>query len=91
MEAIDFLLTPTLPIVPPPARVAELEVRETLIRFTFPFNTLGWPALAVPAGTAEDGLPASAQLVGRPGDDPRLLAVGASLEGGMPGSGAGGQ
>jgi aspartyl-tRNA(Asn)/glutamyl-tRNA(Gln) amidotransferase subunit A len=79
LEGIDLLLTPTLPIVPPPADVEELEVRETLIRFTFPFNALGWPALAVPAGLAEEGLPASAQLVGRPGDDALLLAVGASL------------
>jgi Asp-tRNA(Asn)/Glu-tRNA(Gln) amidotransferase A subunit family amidase len=80
-ESIDVLLTPTLPVVPPPADVAELEVRETLIRFTFPFNALGWPALAVPAGTAEEGLPASVQLVGRPGDDALLLAVGASIVG----------
>jgi aspartyl-tRNA(Asn)/glutamyl-tRNA(Gln) amidotransferase subunit A len=84
MDGIDLLLTPTLPIVPPPAEVDELEVRETLIRFTFPFNALGWPALAVPAGAAEDGLPASAQLVGRPGDDALLLTVGASLERGTP-------
>ncbi|HEY6584697.1 MAG TPA: amidase family protein, partial [Gaiellaceae bacterium] len=80
MEGVDLLLTPTLPIVPPPADVEELEVRETLIRFTFPFNALGWPALAVPAGPAEEGLPASLQLVGRPGDDALLLAVGSSLE-----------
>jgi aspartyl-tRNA(Asn)/glutamyl-tRNA(Gln) amidotransferase subunit A len=78
MEGIDLLLTPTLPIVPPPADVDELQVRETLIRFTFPFNALGWPALAVPVGVAEEGLPASAQLVARPGDDALLLAVGAS-------------
>jgi aspartyl-tRNA(Asn)/glutamyl-tRNA(Gln) amidotransferase subunit A len=80
-EGIDLLLTPTLPLVPPTADVEELEVRETLIRFTFPFNALGWPALAIPAGTAEAGLPASVQLVGRPGDDALLLAVGASIVG----------
>jgi aspartyl-tRNA(Asn)/glutamyl-tRNA(Gln) amidotransferase subunit A len=78
MEGIDLLLTPTLPILPPPADVEELEVRETLIRFTFPFNVLGWPALAVPVEGA------SAQLVGRPGDDALVLAVGASLERGTP-------
>ena len=84
LEGLDLLLTPTLPIVPPPADVEELEVREILTRFTYPFNVLGWPVLALPAGTAEDGLPASVQLIGRPGDDALLLAVGASLERGTP-------
>ena len=48
-------------------------------RFTYPFDCLGWPALAIPCGPAEDGLPASVQLVGRPGDDARVLAVGSRL------------
>ena len=76
----DLLLTPTLALVPPAADVDELAVRESLIHFTYPFNLLGWPALALPCGTAEDGLPASAQLVGRPGADELVLAAGALLE-----------
>jgi aspartyl-tRNA(Asn)/glutamyl-tRNA(Gln) amidotransferase subunit A len=80
LEGFDLLLVPTLASVPPPADVDELAVRESLIQFTFPFNTLGWPALALPAGTAEEGLPASVQLVGRPGDDALVLAAGALLE-----------
>ena len=40
--------------------------RADFVRFTFPFNALGWPALALPCGAAEDGLPASIQIVGRP-------------------------
>ena len=79
---VDLLVTPTLPCVAPPVgagRVGDLEVRETLIAFTLPFNTVGWPALALPCGPAEDGLPASAQLVGRAGDDALVLAAGAVL------------
>jgi aspartyl-tRNA(Asn)/glutamyl-tRNA(Gln) amidotransferase subunit A len=45
-----------------------------------PINALGWPALALPCGKAEDGLPASVQLVGRAGDDALVLAAGRLLE-----------
>jgi Asp-tRNA(Asn)/Glu-tRNA(Gln) amidotransferase A subunit family amidase len=79
-EGFDLVLTPTLPCVPPPVGPHEDPVRrEQLIRFTYTVNALGWPALALPCGTADEGLPASAQLIGRPGDDALLLAVGASL------------
>ena len=77
---LDVLLTPTLAFVAPPLPDDEREIREALIQFTFPFNALGWPALALPAGPAEDGLPASIQLVGRPGADALVLAVGEELE-----------
>ena len=76
----DLLLTPTLAMVAPPADVDELDIRLRMIQFMIPFNALGWPALALPCGPAEDGLPASVQLVGRPGDDALVLAAGAALE-----------
>jgi aspartyl-tRNA(Asn)/glutamyl-tRNA(Gln) amidotransferase subunit A len=80
LAGLDLLLVPTLGFVPPPANVDELEVREEMIRFTLPFNALGWPALALPVGPAEDGLPASIQIVGRTGDDALVLAAGRALE-----------
>jgi aspartyl-tRNA(Asn)/glutamyl-tRNA(Gln) amidotransferase subunit A len=80
MDGLDLLLTPTLAFVAPPADVDELEWRERLIRFTYPFNCLGWPALSLPCGPAEDGLPASVQLVGPPDADGLVLAAGALLE-----------
>jgi Asp-tRNA(Asn)/Glu-tRNA(Gln) amidotransferase A subunit family amidase len=58
----------------------DLAIREAVIRLTFPFNTLGWPALALPCGPAEDGLPASVQLVAPLGEDARVLAAGSLLE-----------
>ena len=66
--------------MPPPADVDEIATRESIIRFTYPFNLLGWPVLALPCGLAEEGLPASAQLVGRPESDGLVLAAGAWLE-----------
>ena len=85
LEGFDLLLTPTLRFVAP--RVGEItnENRDDMTGFTYPFNVLGWPALALPCGAAEEGLPASAQLVGRASDDALVLAVGASLERGTPG------
>ena len=79
LDGFDLLLTPTLRMVAPPVGRIGNERRGELTRFTFPFNALGWPALALPCGLAEEGLPASAQLVGRPGDDALVLAAGASL------------
>jgi aspartyl-tRNA(Asn)/glutamyl-tRNA(Gln) amidotransferase subunit A len=80
LDGFDLLLTPTLGFVPPAADVDELAVRAAMIRFTYPFNLLGWPALALPCGAAEQGLPASAQLIGRPGADGLVLAAGGALE-----------
>ena len=80
LDGFDLLLVPTLGFVVPRLPENELDVRERLIRLTLPFNALGWPALALPAGPAEDGLPASVQLVGHPGEDARVLAVARELE-----------
>ena len=79
-DDVDLLLTPTLPFVAPPAGQDERELRSKLTLLTWPFNVLGAPALALPCGPAEDGLPASVQLVGRPGADALVLAAGALLE-----------
>jgi aspartyl-tRNA(Asn)/glutamyl-tRNA(Gln) amidotransferase subunit A len=80
VEGFDLLLTPTMGFVAPPADVVEPEIRAAFTLFTFPFNALGWPALALPAGPAEDGLPASIQVVGRPGDDALVLGAGLAIE-----------
>ena len=73
---LDLLVTPTVPFVSPPANVDELEIRAGAISLTYPFSSLGWPALALPCGTAEHGLPASVQLAGPAGADALVLAAG---------------
>jgi aspartyl-tRNA(Asn)/glutamyl-tRNA(Gln) amidotransferase subunit A len=79
IDGLDLLLTPTTAFVAPPVDVDELEIRERAISLTFPFDSLGWPALALPCGPAEDGLPASVQLVGPFGSDALVLAAGVLL------------
>ncbi len=73
---LDLLVTPTLPMVAPPVGLGDLVLRERMIEFTFAWNVVGAPALSLPCGPAEDGLPASVQLIGRPGEDALVLAAG---------------
>jgi aspartyl-tRNA(Asn)/glutamyl-tRNA(Gln) amidotransferase subunit A len=77
---LDLLVTPTVAFVAPPAEVDELEIRAGAISLTYPISSLGWPALALPCGPAEDGLPASVQIAAQAGQDARVLAAGRLLE-----------
>jgi aspartyl-tRNA(Asn)/glutamyl-tRNA(Gln) amidotransferase subunit A len=73
----DVLVTPVLSCPVPAADCAEIEVRAAMTLYTFPFNALGWPALAV----------GGVQIVGRPGDDALVLGFGRALETGLKASG----
>ena len=70
LAGFDVLVTPVLSCPVPPADCEEIEVRAAMTRYTFPFNALGWPALAV----------GNVQVVGRPGDDALVLGVGRLFE-----------
>ena len=80
MEGLELVLTPTLGFVAPRLPADDLEIRVDVIRFTYPFNGLGWPALSLPCGQAEDGVAASLQIAGRPGSDALVLAAGRLVE-----------
>src|SRR4029077_10536568 len=76
-EDIDLLATPTLPAAPPSSQTSEDDARRQLIRFTFPFNVVGFPAIAIPCGSGR--FPVSIQLVGAPGRDDLVLAAALAL------------
>ena len=76
---LDLLLAPAVAIEPPAADADERQLRGRGIRLTYPLDVLGWPALALPVGLTANGLPASIQLIGRPGADALVLAAGAVL------------
>jgi aspartyl-tRNA(Asn)/glutamyl-tRNA(Gln) amidotransferase subunit A len=84
---VDVVLTPTVPMVAPPTGIGDLALRGRMIELTFPWSAVGAPALALPCGPAEDGLPASLQVAGRPGDDALVLAAGRLLERALPDGG----
>ncbi|MCZ7551520.1 MAG: amidase family protein [Anaerolineales bacterium] len=75
------MLLPTTPITAPPIEGKDaLELAGLLTRYTAPFNLTGFPALSLPCGLAEDGLPVGLQLVAPPWSEARLLRAGAAFE-----------
>jgi Asp-tRNA(Asn)/Glu-tRNA(Gln) amidotransferase A subunit family amidase len=84
----DFLLTPTLGLVPMPIEAVPPFLSEPYgryIQFVLPVSFAHTPAVSVPAGLHE-GLPVGVQLVARPGSEWALLALAEQLEA-MPGFG----
>ena len=57
---------------------------DAMIRLAAPFSLIGFPALAVPCGTA-GGMPVSLQIVGRPLDEAATVRVGLAVEQGLAG------
>ena len=84
----DFLLTPTLGLVPMQITDVPLFLSEPYgryIQFVLPVSFAHAPAVSVPAGL-HDGLPVGIQLVGRSGNEWALLDLAEQLES-MPGFG----
>lgn len=77
-DSCEVLALPTTACVAPPLGGAAEATREALTRFTRPFNATGQPAISLPLPVA--GLPVGLQLIGRRGDDARLLAIAARVE-----------
>lgn len=77
----DVLLTPTTPIVAPPIEGPDaVEQARILTRFTSPFNLAGFPALSVPCGFSQEGLPIGLQMVTRPWAEAKVLQAGFAYE-----------
>ena len=76
------LFMPALATSPPTMAEIETALRQNadltfnLARNTRLFNYLGLPALAVPCGFADDGLPVAFQVIGRPFAEPLLFNLG---------------
>jgi aspartyl-tRNA(Asn)/glutamyl-tRNA(Gln) amidotransferase subunit A len=82
--AVDVMVMPTLPITP--QKIDDLPglgltATLPLVRNTSPFNQAGTPAVTIPVGVTEYGLPIGFQVAGRAFEDYRVLAVAEFLEG----------
>lgn len=77
----DAVLLPTVGFpAPKPAELEQSHFGTRLARHTLLANVLGIPALALPSGHTRDGMPIGIQLLGRPFEDYRLLAIGQLFE-----------
>ena len=84
----DAVLTPTLAL--PPVRIGWVREPEDpweqhqraidFAPFTAPANVAGLPAVSVPFGWSEAGLPVGIQLVASAGDEATLLRLSAQIE-----------
>ncbi|MEV4126720.1 amidase [Nocardia sp. NPDC049707] len=83
----DLVLAPTTATPPPRAEEIDgigVNATNDLITaacpYTWPWNVLGWPAVNVPAGFTDTGLPVGAQLMGTANTETLLVSVAAQLE-----------
>jgi amidase len=75
VHRLDFLVYPTVQVLPPTRDELAAEKYQAL---TFPTNTVigsqaGLPALTIPVGFTEDGLPVGMELLGTPLAETKLL------------------
>ena len=84
----DAIMTPTTGIVAPeiaadvlPRGESNLDVTSAMMRFVFPANLTGHPAISFPAGHDGNGIPVGMQAMGRAWDESLLLRIAQAAEG----------
>ncbi|WP_158968007.1 amidase [Chachezhania sediminis] len=83
-DTYDVLVLPTAQAwpfdidLPWPTEIAgrKMDTYHRWMQVTIPASLIGLPALSVPAGFGPEGLPMGMQLIGRHGNDGRILSVG---------------
>jgi aspartyl-tRNA(Asn)/glutamyl-tRNA(Gln) amidotransferase subunit A len=83
-DRFDLLIGPVMPV---PPYAVERDVPEGFADedwrwcpYTYPWNMTGQPAASVPIGFTNDGLPVGAQIIGRFGEDEKVLRAAAAIE-----------
>jgi Asp-tRNA(Asn)/Glu-tRNA(Gln) amidotransferase A subunit family amidase len=84
---IDAIVTPSTAVVAPlinpaaqPYGESDLSTTTEIMRFAFPSNFTGHPAISFPAGYDAGGLPVGLQAIGRPWGERMLLRIAAAAE-----------
>jgi aspartyl-tRNA(Asn)/glutamyl-tRNA(Gln) amidotransferase subunit A len=86
-EKVDVIVTPTTPIAAPriedvlaPWGSSDETAAASLTRFTRYFNIVGLPAISVPCGFTDEGLPIGMQIAGKAFDESMVLRVAHAYE-----------
>jgi aspartyl-tRNA(Asn)/glutamyl-tRNA(Gln) amidotransferase subunit A len=87
LQKVDLLAAPTVPVTAFPIGTSgvkvggqKVNVISLLTQYTRPFNLNGFPAITLPCGFSDDGLPIGLQLVGRPFDEETILRAAHAYE-----------
>ena len=86
MEDVDIIVGPTTPIPAPPIDEDSVAVDDSeeafqrLAGFTQPYNVTGQPAISVPCGFTNRGLPIGLQIAGRWWEEQTVLNVAYALQ-----------
>ncbi len=82
-QGVDVIIAPINPNQPLPHGCNDIDgvpLIPATTQFTFPVNGAGVPAVALPGGFANDGLPIGFQLIGPPLSENTLAAVGEAYQ-----------
>ena len=84
---MDVVITPVWPYPLPTIAETDLGANPDAADLVYqsghnvrPFNYLGFPAVTLPTGFDENGLPSSVQLIGAPYTEAKLLRLARTLE-----------
>ena len=87
LEEVDLLAGPTEPVTAPQLLATRVQAGEHMVgttaaltQYTRPYNITGFPAISIPCGFSESGLPYALQLAGRPFDELTVLRAAHAYE-----------
>ena len=86
-QDVDLLAGPAEPVTAPPILASEVVIGDrtvvttgVLTQYTRPYNISGTPAISVPCGFSEAGMPIGLQLAGKPFDELTVLRAAHAYE-----------
>jgi Asp-tRNA(Asn)/Glu-tRNA(Gln) amidotransferase A subunit family amidase len=74
------MTAPQIPVTDPHGGWSDMSVDTEMMRYVFPGNLTGLPAITFPAGYDKQGLPIGMQVMGRPWEENRLLQIAYAAE-----------